>query len=86
MVEEIPLETPFISALTFGGPDNRILFVTSASIPVNPYIPSSGAEITDPPAGDLIVIGDNPAPGLASYRAVVWSDHSEQNVYYPNIW
>lgn len=71
MVDEIPMPTPIVSAMTFGGPEDEILFVNTANQPINPYIPNLLPINRDPPAGNLFLISGNDAPGFPSYRARV---------------
>lgn len=71
MIEEIPIPTELASAATFGGQNGEILFVVTGNLPINPYVPIIGERVTERPAGDLFLIGDNPTPGLPAYRAVV---------------
>lgn len=68
VVEEIELPTPYINAPQFGGPNNDILFVPSATLPFDVVTSETGDPITDAPAGDLFIIRGLGTTGVPSFR------------------
>lgn len=70
-MDDIRLPTPLVSAARFGGPDADILFVNTATQPIDPYTATKFSQIKEVPAGNLFLLEGLHAKGFPSYRAQV---------------
>lgn len=68
VIDSIELPTPYITKPTFGGPDNDILLVTSANLPIDFLTSERSEPLRTKPAGNLFIIRGLQTQGVPSHR------------------